>query len=95
MILKISFNLALSRIYKISKVLKAFLKKELKFYPYYWIIVLNIELVLLPLEVNLLTKKAGYKKDFIITLGISIIKVIVILVIKIVAFYIKLTIVKI
>lgn len=90
LILKILLNLSPDAYYKCSRFLKILLEKNFKFVlnrknttiPFY------LNLALLFIEVNLVSKKLSYKKDVFMGHNISHIERVFVLSTKIIAFYI-------
>lgn len=92
LILEVLFNFFLGKIYKIPRISKVFLDKNFKLYH---VFVFDTKIILMPPKANLPLKKNSYKRNPSSIFGISDIKIIIILLIEVVIFYIELTIIEI
>lgn len=90
LILRIQFNFSLNAIYKQGRFFKILSKKDLKFIlsRRNSIIVFNLNFILLPAKIDLVTEKQICKKYMLGNRGSGHIKIILVLSTKIVAFYI-------
>lgn len=91
LVLGLPLNLSLDISYKHCGISKILLEKNLKFIPSKrsGTIVFNLNLVLLPAEVDLISEEQSRKRDALIAHSISRIKIILALLRKIVALYMQ------
>lgn len=85
------FNFILNAIYKYSRFAKILLKKGLKFVLYKEsnVVLFNLNLILLLVKVDLITKKQSYKEDIFIVYGNGYVKMILTLLIKVLRLYMQ------
>lgn len=90
LILGVFFNLTLDIIYKRNRFSKTFPKKSLKFVPYRGCgpVILDLSLILLLVEVDLILKKQGYKRDAFLAFSSSGFKMVFTLLTEIITFYV-------
>lgn len=91
MVLEILLNLGPNTDHKQNRFSKTLLEKNLKFILYKGdnIVIFNLDLVLLLTEVNSIQEEQDCKKNALVTYDTSCIKIILVLLIKIVSFYMQ------
>lgn len=95
LILRIALNLCSNVGHKQSRFFKVLLKKSFEFIPNKRsnAITFYIDLILLPAEIDLLSKKQSHKKDTLVAHSTSHIKIILVMLTKVIVFYMQVAIV--
>lgn len=90
LVLKVALNFILDIIYKRSRFLTLFIKKDLQFVLYKKddLIIFEQSLILLPAKANFILKEQRCKRDTFVALGSSIFRIVLILLAKVEALYI-------